>query len=75
MGITVHEFALMGPTIFHFEKGGTKYALRLFPIGGFVSMEGEDSESEDEGAFAKTGMEADYRGGCRRGYECSAGDL
>ena len=28
-GITVHEFALgMGPTIFHFEKGGTKYALR-----------------------------------------------
>ena len=53
-GITVHEFALgMGPTIFHFEKGGTKYALRLFPIGGFVSMEGEDSESEDEGAFCK----------------------
>ena len=53
-GITVHEFALgMGPTIFHFEKGGTKYALRLFPIGGFVSMEGEDNESEDEGAFCK----------------------
>lgn len=53
-GVTVHEFALgMGPTIFHFEKGGTKYALRLFPIGGFVSMEGEDSESEDEGAFCK----------------------
>ena len=27
-GITVHEFALgMGPTIFHFEKGGTKYAV------------------------------------------------
>ncbi len=53
-GITVHEFALgMGPTLFHFERGGTKYALRLFPIGGFVSMEGEDSESEDEGAFCK----------------------
>jgi len=50
--ITVHEFALgMGPTIFHFTKGETKYALRLFPIGGFVSMEGEDGESEAEGAF------------------------
>ena len=52
--IKVHEFALgMGPTIFHFTKGETKYALRLFPIGGFVSMEGEDEESEDENAFGK----------------------
>ena len=31
-GIKVHEFALgMGPTLFHFTKGETKYALRLFP--------------------------------------------
>lgn len=52
--IKVHEFALgMGPTLFHFTKGETKYALRLFPIGGFVSMEGEDEESEDENAFGK----------------------
>ncbi len=53
-GIKVHEFALgMGPTLFHFTKGETKYALRLFPIGGFVSMEGEDAESDDERAFSK----------------------
>ncbi len=52
--ITVHEFALgMGPTIFKKEKNGTVYALRLLPIGGFVSMEGEDEESEDEGSFTK----------------------
>ena len=47
-GIQVNEFALgMGPTLFSFTRGGTKYGLRLFPIGGFVSMEGEDEESEE----------------------------
>ncbi len=51
-GIRVNEFALgMGPTIFKFYKGETKYALRLFPIGGFVSMEGEDEDSDDDHAF------------------------
>ena len=50
--VKVNEFAMgMGPTLFKFKKGETKYALRLFPIGGFVSMEGEDEESESEGAF------------------------
>ncbi len=50
--VKVHEFAMgMGPTLFKFKKGDTKYALRLFPIGGFVSMEGEDEESESEGAL------------------------
>lgn len=50
--VQVNEFSLgMGPAIFKFKKGETKYALRLFPIGGFVSMEGEDSESENERAF------------------------
>ena len=43
----------MGPTIFKKKGKETTYALRLLPIGGFVSMEGEDSESEDEGAFNK----------------------
>lgn len=53
-GITVQEFAIgMGPTLVRFERNGTIYALRLLPIGGFVSMEGEDEESEDEGSFTK----------------------
>jgi regulator of sigma E protease len=51
-GIRVNEFALgMGPTIFKIIRGETKYSLRAFPIGGFVSMEGEDEESSDEHAF------------------------
>ncbi len=51
-GVRVNEFAIgMGPTLFRFGKGETRYALRLFPIGGFVSMEGEDGESGDPRAF------------------------
>ncbi len=50
--VQVNEFSMgMGPTLFKFKKGETKYSLRLFPIGGFVSMEGEDEESENERAF------------------------
>ncbi len=52
-GVTVHEFAIgMGPKIFTKEKNGTKYSLRIIPIGGFCSMEGEDETSEDEGSFS-----------------------
>ena len=41
--IQVNEFAIgMGPKLLHFRKGETTYSLRLFPIGGFCSMEGED---------------------------------
>lgn len=55
-GVTIHEFAIgMGPKIVSWrsKKYDTKYALRLFPIGGFVSMEGEDDESDDPNAFNK----------------------
>lgn len=42
-GINVVEFFLgMGPTICSFTKGGTKYSLKLFPIGGACMFEGED---------------------------------
>ncbi|MBQ9460408.1 MAG: site-2 protease family protein [Clostridia bacterium] len=53
-GVKVNEFALgMGPKIIKFQKGETLYSLRLFPIGGFCSMEGEDGESEDERSFGR----------------------
>jgi len=55
-GVTIHEFAIgMGPKLFAkvSKKTGIAYSIRLFPIGGFVSMEGEDTESEDENAFHK----------------------
>lgn len=51
-GVKVNEFAIgMGPTILKKQGKETKYALRLLPIGGFVSMEGEEEESEDSRAF------------------------
>ncbi|MDQ5983633.1 MAG: Regulator of sigma-W protease RasP [Eubacteriales bacterium SKADARSKE-1] len=52
-GVQVNEFAIgMGPTLFKIQKGETKYSLRLFPIGGFCSMEGEDEKSTNEKAFS-----------------------
>lgn len=51
-GVKVNEFALgMGPTILKKQGKETVYALRLFPIGGFVAMEGEEEASEDNRAF------------------------
>lgn len=51
--IKVHEFAIgMGPKIFSFSKGETKYSLRLLPIGGYCALEGEDSGSDDPRAFS-----------------------
>lgn len=53
-GVRVNEFALgMGPTLWSFTKGETKYSLKAFPIGGFCAMEGEDEDSEDDRAFNK----------------------
>lgn len=55
-GIKVNEFAVgMGPKVLSWtsKKSGILYSLRAFPIGGFVSMEGEDGEAEDENAFYK----------------------
>ena len=53
-GVKVNEFAIgMGPAIFKKQKGETLYSVRLFPIGGYCSMEGEDAESDDANAFGK----------------------
>lgn len=50
--IQVNEFALgMGPTLYKKQIGETVYAVRLFPIGGFVAMEGEDEDSFNPRAF------------------------
>lgn len=50
--VQVNEFSLgMGPKLLKKKKGETTYALRLFPIGGFVSMEGEDEDSDNPRAF------------------------
>jgi len=46
-GVYVYEFSIgMGPKLLHYKKkdGETEYCLRLIPIGGFVSLAGEDSD-------------------------------
>lgn len=51
-GVKVNEFAIgMGPAFFKRQRGETLYALRVFPIGGYCAMEGEDEDSDDERAF------------------------
>lgn len=52
--VKINEFAIgMGPRLISHtsKKTGIAYSLRLFPIGGFVSMAGEDEDSEDENAL------------------------
>ncbi|MBR5322381.1 MAG: site-2 protease family protein [Clostridia bacterium] len=52
--VGINEFALgMGPKMFSrtSKKTGTVYSLRLLPIGGYVSMVGEDEDSTDENAL------------------------
>ena len=52
MGVQVNEFAFgMGPTIWKKQRGETLHSIRLFPIGGFCAMEGEDGESDNPRAF------------------------
>lgn len=55
--VKVNEFAIgFGPTIWSKQGKETKYALRLIPLGGFVSMEGEEERSEEEGSFSNASI-------------------
>lgn len=55
--VRVNEFSIgFGPTIWKKQGKKTKYALRLIPLGGFVSMEGEEERSEEEGSFSKASI-------------------
>ncbi len=54
--VGIHEFAIgMGPKLISktSKKTGIAYSLRLLPIGGFVSMEGEAEESDSEDSLEK----------------------
>ena len=55
--VKVNEFAIgFGPTIYKKQGKETKYALRLVPLGGFISMEGEEERSEDSRSFSKVSI-------------------
>ena len=55
--VKVNEFAIgFGPAIFKKQGKETKYTLRLIPLGGFNSMEGEDEASDDDRSFSKASI-------------------
>ena len=50
--IVVQEFTLgLGPTIFSWGKGETKYCLKALPFGGSCVMLGEDTDEVVPGSF------------------------
>lgn len=52
VGVDVIEFAVgMGPAIFKKQGKNTLYSVRIFPIGGYCKLDGEDGESANAGAF------------------------
>lgn len=55
--VKVNEFAIgFGKILLQKQGKDTKYSLRLIPLGGFCSMEGEDEESDDPGSFSKASV-------------------
>lgn len=53
LGVKVLEFSVgMGPAIIKHQGTKTLYSLRIFPIGGYCRLEGEDGESADPQAFS-----------------------
>ena len=54
--VKINEFSLgMGPRLVWYDskKTGIRYSLAMFPLGGFVAMEGESDESDDPNSFDK----------------------
>ncbi len=50
--IEVIEFSLgMGPRLLSTVRNGTRYSLKLFPIGGSCAMAGEDMDDDRPGTF------------------------
>jgi len=55
--VRVNEFSIgFGPNIWKKQGKQTKYSLRLIPLGGYVSLEGEDERSEQEDSYSKASI-------------------
>ena len=55
--VKVNDFSIgFGPKIWSKQGENTQYSIRLIPLGGFVSMEGEDTASDAEGSFSKASI-------------------
>lgn len=55
-GVKVEKFSIgFGPEIMHWQGKETRYALSLFPLGGFVKPFGETTSEVDEAGGPKPG--------------------
>ncbi len=55
--VKVNEFSIgFGKSIWKKQGKETLYSLRIIPLGGFVQMEGESEESEDQKAFTNVSI-------------------
>lgn len=54
--VKVREFSIgFGPVIWKKQGKETKYMLKLIPLGGFVSLLGEEDAVDEEGSYSKAG--------------------
>ena len=70
-GVKVLEFAIgMGPKLISWKgkKSGTRYALRAFPIGGFVNMLGENGMEAVQGGNGIKEEENSNLGKCLKSH-------
>ena len=68
-GVKIYEFSIgMGPKIasFRSKKTEIKYSIGILPIGGYVSMAGEDSPEEDAEDVAPEEKVDDENALCRK---------
>ncbi|MBN1618804.1 site-2 protease family protein [Candidatus Dojkabacteria bacterium] len=55
-GIKVEEFAFgFGPKLFSKKYGETEYMLKLFPIGGYVKLLGEEEDVKSQRSYSEKG--------------------
>lgn len=87
-GIRVEEFSIgFGPALFSREKHGTRFTLRLIPLGGYNLMTAPPQEDEDDaprkpaprptchGASVMDGLDFEEAGPWQRFFVIAAGAL
>ena len=68
-GVKVPTYAIgFGPTIFKFKRGETQYALKLIPLGGYISMIGMYPPAKP-GAKKRSGFFGDMIDSARKAHE------
>ena len=55
--VKVNEFSIgFGKALWSKQGKETKYSVRMIPLGGYVSLEGEDEHSDEEGSFSNSSV-------------------